>query len=229
MSYVEFKSLVKKVNLKPKGVKEIVLEVNDRGLDGQLDSLSEMIDLKVFVALESQVVNYNVTLNANNNKPIKEYKVDEKGVVHEVKPEGKQIEADLGLPDEKVPTKEEQMEIERKVVDEFILADLAPKFDDFKLDMSALIKRQLNGETYLKIATELEMSSGKLVLLMDDYRKQVAPLAQKWWEWKESNATESSEDDDKKDPSEIESESEDEQQEDPQPEGDDNDEKDGAA
>jgi hypothetical protein len=28
MAYIDFKALVKKVNLKPKGVKEIVLEVN---------------------------------------------------------------------------------------------------------------------------------------------------------------------------------------------------------
>ena len=37
MSYVDFKALVKKINLKPKGVKEIVLEVSDSALKGHLD------------------------------------------------------------------------------------------------------------------------------------------------------------------------------------------------
>lgn len=216
MSYVEFKSLVKKVNLKPKGVKEIVLEVNDRGLDGHLDSLSEMIDLKVGVTLESEVVNYKITLNAHNNKPVTEYKVDEKGMVSEVKQEHSQIEADLGLPPEKIPTKEEEKEIERKIIDEFILSDLAPKYDEDEYDIATLIKRQLNGETYSKIATELELSSGKLVIMMDEYRRKVAPLAEKWWEWKENpeSPTENKESTD--DGPENEEESTDENQDDKQ-------------
>jgi len=46
MSYVDFKALVKKINLKPKGVKEIVLEVSDSALKGHLDRLAEMIEEK---------------------------------------------------------------------------------------------------------------------------------------------------------------------------------------
>ncbi|WP_026678197.1 hypothetical protein [Fictibacillus gelatini] len=185
MSYIDFKSVVKKVNLKPKGVKEIVLEINDKGLDGKLDRLSEMIDCKVDVSLESLVVNYSITLNARTERPLKEYKVDDKGVVKEVEPEAEQLEADLGLPFEKIKTIEEQKQTERNIVDEFILSGMAPTYDDLPKDFANIFKRRLEGESYSRLASELQISSGKIVELMDDYRARVAPLAEKWWEWKE--------------------------------------------
>lgn len=67
MSYIEFKPTLKKVNLKADGKKEIVLEVTDSSLNGKLDALSEMIDIKVVVSLESLIVNYNVLFNAKTN------------------------------------------------------------------------------------------------------------------------------------------------------------------
>lgn len=185
MSFVDFKALVKKVNLKPKGVKEIVLEVSDTGLDGKLDRLSEMIDCKVDVELESRVVNFNVTINARTNKPVTEYKVDERGVVHEVKPEYEQVEADLGLPEEKVETIEEEKQADREIVDEFIMSGMSPNFDDLPYDFANIVKRKLEGESYLKLANELDISSGKIVELVNEYRKRVAPLAIKWNEWRE--------------------------------------------
>ena len=188
MSYIEFKSLVKKVNLKPDGVKEIVLEVKDNGLKGQLESLSEMIDSRVDVALENMMVNYNVTLNAQTNKPITEYKVDEQGVVHEVESEPEQIEADLGLPPEKVQTKEEDGISERGIIDQFIVSGLAPTYEDLDYDFHKIMKRHLEeGVSYLKIASEHDISSGKLMADLDDYRQRLAPMATKWWEWKEEH------------------------------------------
>ena len=108
MSYIEFKPVLKKVNLKPDGKKEIVLEVTDSSLQGKLDSLSEMIDAKVFVSLESMQVNFNVTINAKTNEPVTQYEVDEKGMVQEVKSTFEQIEADLDIPQEKMQTREEK-------------------------------------------------------------------------------------------------------------------------
>ncbi|NRQ56064.1 hypothetical protein [Brevibacillus sp. HD1.4A] len=185
MPYIDFKSVVKKVNLKPGGKKEIVLEVSDNGLDGKLDSLSEMIDCKVDVSMESLIVNYNVTINAKTNEPLKTYKVDDKGVVSEIKPQGEQIEADLGLPQEKVPTKEQTEQAELEVIDEFITSGMSPSYDDLPYDFQSIIKRKYEGETYMKMASELGISSGKIVELVDEYRKRVAPLAMKWNEWRQ--------------------------------------------
>ncbi|UAT29959.1 2-methylcitrate dehydratase [Bacillus badius] len=184
MAYIDFKALVKKVNLKPKGVKEIVLEVNGSGLDGKLDKLSEMIDQNVEIQLESLTVMFNVAIDINTNEPIKRYTVDQKGVVSELKEAGKQMEADLGLPIEK-RTKEEEKQMDRDQVDQFILEGLAPNYDDLPKDFSSYVKRRLEGESYSKMATELEISSGKIVDMMDDYRKRIAPLAQAWWDWKQ--------------------------------------------
>lgn len=187
MPYIDFKALVKKVNLKPKGVKEIVLEVNGSDLDGKLDKLSEMIDQYSEVQLESLIVNYNITINAKTNEPIKQYKVDQNGLVQEMKNENEQIEANLGFPKEKAETKEEKKEIEREPIDQFILEGLAPNFDDFPDDFANIVKRRLDGESYSKLASELEISSGKIVDMIDEFRKRIAPLAQPWWEWKQQD------------------------------------------
>ena len=128
MSYIEFKPVLKKVNLKPDGKKEIVLEVTDSSLQGKLDSLSEMIDAKVFVSLESMQVNFNVTINAKTNEPVTQYEVDEKGMVQEVKSTFEQIEADLDIPQEKMQTREERTS-GSEIIDAFIISGLAPNFE----------------------------------------------------------------------------------------------------
>ncbi|MEH7071962.1 2-methylcitrate dehydratase [Priestia megaterium] len=187
MSYAEFNPVVKKVNLKADGKKEIVLEIGDSGLDGKLDTLAKMIGCTVQCAIESQVVSFNITLNAQTNEPLKTYKVNNKGIVSEVEPAAEQIEADLGLPKEKVKTVEKKQEIELSVVDEFISSGLAPQFEtEFAYDIPQVIKRKNDGETYLKIANELNISSGTIVESVDQYRAKVAPLAEKWKEWKDS-------------------------------------------
>ncbi|MDA2635365.1 2-methylcitrate dehydratase [Bacillus cereus] len=185
MAYIEFKPVLKKVNLKPDGKKEIVLEVTDSSLQGKLDSLSEMIDAKVFVSLESMQVNFNVTINAKTNEPVTQYEVDEKGNVQEVKSTFEQIEADLDMPEEKMQTREEKEQADREVIDAFIISGLAPNFEGMPNKLPDIVKRRLEGESYLKLANELNMSSGQIIEVIDEYRKRVAPLAIKWHEWKE--------------------------------------------
>ena len=185
MSYIEFKPVLKKVNLKPDGKKEIVLEVTDSSLQGKLDSLSEMIDAKVFVSLESMQVNFNVTINAKTNEPVTQYEVDEKGMVQEVKSTFEQIEADLDIPQEKMQTREEKEQADREIIDAFIISGLAPNFEGMPNKLPEIVKRRLEGESYLKLANELSMSSGQIIEVIDEYRKRVAPLAIKWHEWKE--------------------------------------------
>ncbi|PEJ67980.1 2-methylcitrate dehydratase [Bacillus wiedmannii] len=185
MAYIEFKPVLKKVNLKPDGKKEIVLEVTDSSLQGKLDSLSEMIDAKVLVSLESMQVNFNVTINAKTNEPVTQYEVDEKGMVQEVKTTFEQIEADLDMPEEKISTREEKEQADREVIDAFIISGLAPNFEGMPNKLPDIVKRRLEGESYLKLANELSMSSGQIIEVIDEYRKRVAPLAIKWYEWKE--------------------------------------------
>ncbi|PHG62513.1 2-methylcitrate dehydratase [Bacillus toyonensis] len=185
MAYIEFKPVLKKVNLKPDGKKEIVLEVTDSSLQGKLDSLSEMIDAKVFVSLESMQVNFNVTINAKTNEPVTQYEVDEKGIVQEVKSMFEQIEADLDMQKEKMQTREEKEQADREVIDAFIISGLAPNFEGMPNKLPDIVKRRLEGESYVKLANELSMSSGQIIETIDEYRKRVAPLAIKWHEWKE--------------------------------------------
>ncbi|KAB7635263.1 2-methylcitrate dehydratase [Bacillus sp. B3-WWTP-C-10-D-3] len=185
MSYIEFKPTLKKVNLKPGGKKEIVLEVTDDSLNGSMEALSEMIDIKVDVSIESLVVNYNVKLNAKTNKPLTEYEVDDKGVVQEVKQAYEQMEADFDIPEEKIQTREEKEQTDREIVDAFIVSGLAPSFDGMPNKLPEIVKRRIDGESYLKLASVLNMSSGQIIEVIDEYRKRVAPLAIKWHEWKE--------------------------------------------
>lgn len=68
MSFVNFDGSVKKVNHKPKGVTELVLEISTKDLGNSIQNLAEMIDNDVRVEIESDVVRYNVQINAHTVK-----------------------------------------------------------------------------------------------------------------------------------------------------------------
>lgn len=188
MGYAEFKASLKKINLKPKGVKEIVLEVSDGALAGKIDLLSELIDSRVAIQIDSEVVRYNVQINARTEKPIKTYKVDQQGVVSEVKPEGEQVELELGLPKEKQQIVEVPEEIDLQIVDEFIMELLAPSFDDLPYPFYEWVMRMVQeGETYSKFAREYDLTAAKVAEMLDEYRSRVAPLAKAWDEWRQEN------------------------------------------
>lgn len=76
MSYANFKALVKKINLKPNGIQEIVLEASGDELRGQLENLARMIDHHTQIEIESTIVNYNVQINSATKEPLVEYTVD---------------------------------------------------------------------------------------------------------------------------------------------------------
>ncbi|MGE6671015.1 hypothetical protein [Bacillus altitudinis] len=190
MSFINFNGKVKKMNHKPKGITELVLEVPTKELGNRIQNLAEMIDKDVKVEIESDIVRYNVQINANTERPIVNYQVDQSGVVHIADPEPEQLEAELGLPAEKPKIEEKPMEIKREVVDQFIIEGMAPEQEGFPENMADIVKRRIEGESYSKLATELEMSSGAVVDLINDYRAAVAPLAEKWWDWKEDQANE---------------------------------------
>ncbi|PRS29900.1 hypothetical protein [Bacillus pumilus] len=190
MSFINFDGFVKKVNHKPKGVTELVLEISTKDLGNSIQNLAEMIDNDVRVEIESDIVRYNVQINAHTERPIVNYQVDQSGVVHIADPEPEQLEAELGLPEEKPKIEEKSMEIKREVVDQFIIEGMAPVQEGFPENMAEIAKRRIEGESYRKLATELEMSSGTIVDLINDYRAAVAPLAEKWWDWKQDQANE---------------------------------------
>ncbi|MCY8134614.1 hypothetical protein MOC76_12600 [Bacillus spizizenii] len=190
MAYIEFKGLVKKVNLKPKGVTEIVLELPTRDLGQNVQDLSEMIDKEVETQLESELIQFNVQFNTSTNRPLKNYTVDQTGIVNVTDPEPEQLEADLGLPEEKTKIEEKPMEIKREVVDSFITEGMAPAIEGFPENIAEIAKRRIEGEAYRKLANELNTSSGAIVDLINKYRKEVAPHAEAWWDWKQDQAAE---------------------------------------
>jgi hypothetical protein len=181
MAYIEAEGVLVNANMKKGGKLLIQIEVTE-DLENREDyfHLRKMIEKNVRFSLDSLVVEYNVTLNARTNKPVREYKVDVSGVVSEVKSEGEQAEMDLGLPAEKVPTKEETEEADRKLIDEFIRSGLAPQHEDLTLDFTSILKRFYDGTGYAKIAADLNITLGELSVMLDEYRKRVAPLATKW-------------------------------------------------
>ena len=116
-------------------------------------------------------MNYNVKLNVKTNKPLTEYEVDDKGVVQEVKQAYEQMEADFDIPEEKIQTREEKEQTDREIVDAFIISGLAPSFDGMPNKLPEMVKRRIDGESYLKLASELNMSSGQIIEVIDEYRK----------------------------------------------------------
>lgn len=184
--FANLKAKLLKVDLRKGGKKLFVFESNVRMSAGELEAINEMIDQEVALGIDSQVISYSVRKNVKTDQPIITYKVNDQGMVEEVKPEGKQLEMSLGLPPEKTPIKEEPAVISRNIVEEFILEGLAPRYPDLEYDFESITRRHAEGESYLRIASELELSSGKLAELLDDYFTRIAPLAAKWEEWRES-------------------------------------------
>ncbi|MGQ7886833.1 2-methylcitrate dehydratase [Paenibacillus sp. WC2504] len=194
MAYIEAEGVLVNANMKKGGKLLIQIEVTE-DLENREDyfHLRKMIEKNVRFSLDSLVVEYNVTLNARTNKPVREYQVDVSGVVSEVKSEGEQAEMDLGLPIEKVPTKEETEEADRKLIDEFIRSGLAPLHEDLTLDFASILKRFYDGTGYAKIAADLNITLGELSVMLDEYRKRVAPLATKWDDWRRGQTETSAE------------------------------------
>ncbi|MCY8857109.1 hypothetical protein [Bacillus atrophaeus] len=96
----------------------------------------------------------------------------------------------MGLPEEKPRIEEKPMEIDREIVDSFITEGTPPVRDGFPEKIAEIAKRRIEGESYSKLANELEMSSGVIVDLINEYRKEVAPLAVAWWDWKQDQEAE---------------------------------------
>lgn len=183
MSYVEYQAKLKKINLKPDGTKEIVLETED--LNGILETLSDMIGTNISVTHDDKVVRYRVPIHPRTKEELKQYKVDNHGVVEEVKPQGEQLEMELdGVPKEQVKPDLDKREIDKEIIDDFIASGLAPAYDDLDIYFPVYIERLRTGETYLKFANELGLTSERIAEMFDEYRKRVAPLAVKWDEWR---------------------------------------------
>lgn len=190
MAYIEAEGVLVNANMKKGGKLLIQIEVTE-DLENREDyfHLRKMIEKNVRFSLDNLVVAYNVTVNARTNKPIREYKVDDNGVVSEVKSEGEQAEMDLGIPADKVPTKEETEETDRKLIDEFICSGLAPQHEDLPFDFQAILTRFYDGTGYSKIAADLNVTLGELSVMLDEFRKRVAPLAKKWDDWRQGQDT----------------------------------------
>jgi len=184
MSFINFKGTLKKINLKSAEETEVTISIPAYVLDGQYNTLQSMLEQQVIGGLDSQVVTYKVMKNAMTGKPITRYAINSSGVVTVAKPEGEQLSLDLGLPAERIETKEEPATIDLKIINEFILSGMAPSYEDMKYDFIEITERLSEGDTYLKLAGEEDMGVGIFVMMVDEYRKRVAPLAAKWDEWR---------------------------------------------
>ncbi len=184
MSYINFKGTVKKINLKSAEETEITISIPASELDGQYNTLQAMLELKVIGGLDSQIVTYKVLKNAKTGKPLTKYTVDGNGVVSATEPEGEQLSMDLGLPPEKVEVKADPEQIDLEIIQDFILSGLAPNFNDMDYDFLEITERLTSGDSYLKIATDVGMGVGVFVVMVEEYRKRVAPMAAKWDEWR---------------------------------------------
>lgn len=184
MGFVNFKGIVKKVNLKSPEETEVTISISASELEGQYNILQSMLEQKVIGGLDSQIVTYKILKNAVTGKPITKYAIDSSGVVSVAKPEGEQLSLDLGLPPERIETKEEPVAIDLNILNDFILSGMAPNYEDLDHDFIEITGRLSEGDTYLKLAGEEDMGVGIFVMMVDEYRKRVAPLAAKWDEWR---------------------------------------------
>ena len=190
MSYINFNGKVKKANLKSADEVEVLLIIPSEELEGQYESLKDMIGCNVVGGLDSQVVRFTKLINAQSKKPLIQYKVDTTtGVVSQVTEEGEQLTADeaLGLAPEQVDVKKEPDQIDLAVINRFILSGLAPIFEDLPHDFVEITKRLEEGESYIKLSADLGMATMLFTMALDKYRQRVAQHAVAWDEWRKNN------------------------------------------
>lgn len=180
--YANFKGTLKKVNIKPKGVQEIVIQINGDELDGQLEAIASMVDLKVGIELDAAVVVFKREINTITNLPLSQYIVQQNGIVEVKQPEQLELE---GMPEEKIETLEEEVVIDREVIDEFVLSGMSPDYEGYHKNLVDILQRRIAGESYRLLANEYELSTNELVEQIKLYRMQVAPLAEAWHKWKQ--------------------------------------------
>ena len=190
MTYANFKSTVKKVNIKPKGIQEIVLEINGDGLDGQLEAIAGMVDLRVNVELDAARISYRVKYNSITEQPLTQYSVSDTGIIEVRQPEQLELE---GMPEEQVQIEEKEVLIDRELIDAFVMSDLAPGYEGYHEDLLEILKRRIKGESYSALAEEFNLKTSELVEQVKLYRMQVAPLAEAWGKWKQKNGSNTSE------------------------------------
>ncbi|MFP3393283.1 hypothetical protein [Brevibacillus sp. SIMBA_040] len=64
--------------------------------------------------------------------------------------------------------------IDKEKLEAFILSGQAPVFDEFTFDFPELLQRKKNGETWIRIAQSLSVSSTKISSELREYKKRVA-------------------------------------------------------
>ncbi|MFP3390637.1 hypothetical protein [Brevibacillus sp. SIMBA_040] len=64
--------------------------------------------------------------------------------------------------------------IDKEALEAFILSGQAPVFDEFTFDFPELLQRKKNGETWIRIAQSLSVSSTKISAELREYKKRVA-------------------------------------------------------
>lgn len=182
MTYANFKGTLKKVNIKPKEIKEIVIQISGSELEGQLEAMASMVDLKVSVELDAEHIVFKKQINETTGMPVRQFHVSERNIVEVKQPDQLELE---GMPEEQLKTREDYAVIDREVIDKFILSDMSPNYDDYHESLIEMLKRRIAGESYRTLAAEYEMSTSELVEQIKLYRMQVAPLAEAWHQWLE--------------------------------------------
>lgn len=182
MTYANFKGTLKKVHIKPRGIQEIVIQINGDELDGQLEAIADMVDLKVNIELDAAVLVFKREINMITNLPLTQYIVQESGIVEVKQPEQLELE---GMPDEKVEIQEEEVTIDCEIIDEFVLSGMSPEYDNYHKNLVDILKRRIAGESYRLLASEYGITTKELIEQIKLYRMQVAPLAEAWHKWKQ--------------------------------------------
>lgn len=184
MTYANFRATVKKVNIKPKEVKEIVIQIVGDELDGQLEAIASMVDFKVNIELDAAEVVFKRKINKATNEPLTSYTVTPGGIVEIKQPDQLELE---GMPKEQHKTIDEEVMINREIIDEFVLSGLSPDYDDYHPKLLDILKRRIEGESYRVLAKEYGLETDEIVEQIKLYRMQCAPLAEAWWSWKQES------------------------------------------
>ncbi|MHC5215224.1 hypothetical protein ACYSNR_01050 [Enterococcus sp. LJL128] len=174
---VNFSPELKKVTSKSNGNIEVLMVVSNDSLRGKSDDLWDYLGKTVQVVIHPETYEYSVPYNKQTNKPNIEYVVNQDGTVEVLEEE----QTSLDLEDGVAETEERQMQVDKDIIDSFIMSAHSLEYPDtISINPRDVLDRVKKGDSITEIAVAYEMSEFTLLNQLEIARKEFAPFADAW-------------------------------------------------
>lgn len=180
---LEFKPVIKSINIASEDLTKITLEVKNGSLDGKYDTLRKLSGKTVLIAVLPEEYVYVQDYDSSTNKPVTEWIVNNDGTAEIRKTEQTQLDVD-GLGN--IDIKKVERKVAKELIDEYIRnATTLETPLNCNINPRDVILSLDKGEEFSEIADRYEMSDSSLLTEIEKARQYYAPFADYWNKHKE--------------------------------------------